>query len=207
MGDSYVPWRVLEAGHRVNLKHVNLWFRVCMGVVSGQFVFLAILWFAPDWVDAGTPWASLAATTLAALLWISGVIGTGILAGVAHWSILIGLFVGLLATPPLLGLLMTAIVLRHARTTLSRHDLPLGLWGARRRDFEERWPDVCHGCGYDLRGLADRACPECGSAASPAHEPADRGEVEREPGDRRATPPPGRPSGPGSHPPPGGTGC
>lgn len=36
-----------------------------------------------------------------------------------------------------------------------------------RRQLAERGVPICVPCGYDLRGLADGRCPECGASVSP----------------------------------------
>lgn len=55
--------------------------------------------------------------------------------------------------------------------TLTYAGLAAFLWwvpGAARRTLRRR-RGRCQRCGYDLRGSADGACPECGSAPRPSH--------------------------------------
>jgi len=68
---------------------------------------------------------------------------------------------------PIVNLAIVLILIRLASLELRDAGVRVGFLGARRFDVESIINvNRCKACGYDLRGLTSRRCPECGVAFS-----------------------------------------
>ncbi len=98
-----------------------------------------------------------------------GVIGT--MAGLIRLSLALHtspavmcLFVFLLLVP-LLGLIVACMQCAVGRHALREAGVKVGLLGVSSEEMKKLVEGVCRQCGYDMRTLAGRACPECGAMA------------------------------------------
>lgn len=62
------------------------------------------------------------------------------------------------------GAVVLAIVDGRVVRELRRAGCVVGLMGVSQRELNKLRLGVCHNCGYDLRQIAARKCPECGAA-------------------------------------------
>lgn len=80
-----------------------------------------------------------------------------------------GILGGLAIILPCAGLIMLLLLNQRVTTTLKAAGCKVGLMGVSATEMHKLRLGVCPGCGYDLRGLTQSACPECGSAITHAN--------------------------------------
>ncbi len=69
---------------------------------------------------------------------------------------------------PILNFALLASLNARATEMLRVAGLRVGVMGAPRAEIHKLRPGVCRACGYDLSGLQDSPCPECGAHTRPA---------------------------------------
>lgn len=69
---------------------------------------------------------------------------------------------GLLLFIPIVNFALLASLNARATDLLRAHGIRVGVMGAPMSELKKLAPGVCTGCGYDLSGLGEGRCPECG---------------------------------------------
>jgi hypothetical protein len=64
---------------------------------------------------------------------------------------------------PIIGLLVMALQSNKATKVLKEAGVKVGLLGVSKEEMKKLVEGVCRQCGYDMRTLAGRTCPECGA--------------------------------------------
>ncbi len=112
---------------------------------------------APAWMAA----AKLAIYVVVTMLTIARAVNLSIAIGGRSpmtWVVALLLFI------PLLNFALLASLNARATDLLRSHGVRVGIMGVPGEELAKLRPGVCRGCGYDLAGLGDAPCPECGHA-------------------------------------------
>lgn len=80
-------------------------------------------------------------------------------------NIVMAVIAGILVFVPLFGLLIMLAENRRATKALKEAGVKVGLLGVSKEEMQKLVDGVCRSCGYDMRSLPGRACPECGAMA------------------------------------------
>jgi hypothetical protein len=97
----------------------------------------------------------------------------------------VAVIVGILGIVPLLNLIIMLIYNQRATSILRRHGVVVGFLGIRKEDWHKLVGGSCPACGYDVRGLPQGVCPECGGVLRPEHVGAPSVEAPGAPNDPR----------------------
>lgn len=76
----------------------------------------------------------------------------------------LGVLGGLAIVLPCIGLILLLLLNQRVTSTLKAAGCKVGLMGVSKDEMHKLRMGVCSGCGYDLRGLTQATCPECGRA-------------------------------------------
>ncbi|MFI4897371.1 MAG: hypothetical protein ACIARR_06060 [Phycisphaerales bacterium JB059] len=77
------------------------------------------------------------------------------------------LVAALLMFIPMLNFALLASLNARATEILRAAGVRVGVMGAPLSEIRKLRPGLCRACGYDLSGLRDDRCPECGAPAQP----------------------------------------
>ncbi|MBS0198025.1 MAG: hypothetical protein JSR77_14810 [Planctomycetes bacterium] len=79
-------------------------------------------------------------------------------------NIVVAIIGGLLMFFPCLGLLLMALANQRATRILTDNGAKVGFMGVQPDQMHMLIEGACPKCGYDIRGLPEPTCPECGAA-------------------------------------------
>jgi hypothetical protein len=120
---------------------------------------------------AGVRTLILGSVLLAFALAAAGVVQTVRLAIASGRPVVASVLVGVLMLVPIVGPLLLVLVNTNATGLLHRNGVRVGFFGVTSDTMRTLVLGACPGCGYDIRGLPELKCPECGAELNPPELP------------------------------------
>ncbi|MFT3686753.1 MAG: hypothetical protein QM783_17835 [Phycisphaerales bacterium] len=121
--------------------------------------------------EIGLRAAVMGSVFLAFALSVAGIVQSVRLSIASGMPITGSLLCGLLMLVPIVGPILLVLVNTNATSLLNRNGVPVGFFGVTKQTMRTLVLGACPDCGYDVRGLPQPLCPECG--ATLPHAPAD----------------------------------
>lgn len=167
-----------HAGRRINLVRLAEAQRGLIWCILARLAFeLGSFVFSARGAPAAAAWSSLPPIILTIyLIAISGVLIATLvyvvkMAMAYGYHAILAVLGAIAVVVPCIGLL--TLVARNQRVIASLRgaNIRVGFMGVSKTEMLKLRLGVCHGCGYDLRGLRAARCPECGQPVTPVPVP------------------------------------
>jgi hypothetical protein len=152
---------------RIGLVEVAKAQRLLIRIVG----LVALSLFTTCVVSALHPYAGAAMLLLQPVFAIVAIVQAIRLARAAGQSLVSVIALGVLMLIPYVGLLALARTNSNATRLLRNHGARVGFLGVSKDEMRHLVRHACPNCGYDIRGLRDPVCPECGGQFAPDEHP------------------------------------